>query len=171
MSHFITALFIIVFLKAISYDAITYELKKCRGGGCPYSATWLLHFNFYKRLKWYLSSTKMEEATFKAFEKPSLKYQLYDENAYYVHHLSEFEHRLHKKHGLAYARNQTLRLTGAAYRGECLTSNLTDPSLRRKHDDDYIAFVPFYGGLPPNVTADFAVRSIGQGNSLVSCST
>jgi hypothetical protein len=34
-----------------------------------------------------------------------------------------------------------------------------------------IAFIPFYGGLPPGVTKDLTVKSIGQGNSLVDGST
>jgi len=32
-------------------------------------------------------------------------------------------------------------------------------------NNNYIALIPFYGGLPPNVTATYAVKSIGQGNS------
>eukprot|EP01036_Dinobryon_divergens_P007590 gene7590-10123_t len=38
----------------------------------------------------------MEEASGKAFEFPSVKYQFENPAQYYVHHLSEFEHRLHK---------------------------------------------------------------------------
>jgi hypothetical protein len=30
----------------------------------------------------------------------------------------------------------------------------------------YLGLVPFYSGLPPNVTSDFKVGSVGEGNSL-----
>jgi hypothetical protein len=41
-----------------------YALKKCGGGGCPYTASWLAHVNLYRRLPWWLDSTKMEAASF-----------------------------------------------------------------------------------------------------------
>jgi hypothetical protein len=138
-----------------------YALSRCRGGGCPYSASWLLHIDFYRRLNWFLWSTKMEEATFRAFEKPAEKFHLENPDAYFVHHLSAFEHDLHKSRGFDYAKNQTLKLTNAAVIGEC--SSLSE----KEFPTSMIAFIPFYGGLPPNVTADLTVKSIGQGNSLV----
>lgn len=60
-----------------------YELKKCRGGGCPYAASWLLDINFYFNIHWYLWSTKMEEASFRVFQQPYIKYQLEDPNAFF----------------------------------------------------------------------------------------
>lgn len=71
-----------------------------------------------------------------------------------------FEHVLHKKYGFEVAKNRTLQLSKAAYAGEC--TNLT-----ASVENNYLALIPFYGGLPPNVTKDLSVKSIGQGNSLV----
>eukprot|EP01035_Chromulina_nebulosa_P017069 gene17069-22581_t len=75
----------------------------------------------------------MEAASFLIFDKAHLKFQLSDPDAYFVHHMSMYEHLVHKK--------------------------------------EYIAIIPFYGGLPPNVTSDMSVKSIGQGNSLVNAET
>ena len=41
-----------------------YDMKKCKGSGCPYTASWLVHINLYKKTTWYLESTKMETASF-----------------------------------------------------------------------------------------------------------
>jgi hypothetical protein len=41
-----------------------YFLKKVGGPGCPYTASWLIHINLYRRVTWYLDITKMEAATF-----------------------------------------------------------------------------------------------------------
>jgi hypothetical protein len=71
-----------------------------------------------------------------------------------------YEHLLHKKLGFEVAKNLTLSMSEAAFHGEC--SNLDISATR-----DYLAIVPFFGGLPPNVTANLAVKSLGQGNSLV----
>jgi hypothetical protein len=75
--------------------------------------------------------------------------------------MSMFEHFLHKKDGFATAFNKTIAMSQAAFQGEC--GNLQPSSATQ-----YAAFVPFFGGLPPNVTKDLSVKSIGQGNSLVS---
>lgn len=75
--------------------------------------------------------------------------------------MSRYEHFVHKTEGFEVAKNKTLIMSQAAYHGEC--SNL-EVSRRR----EFLAVVPFYGGLPPNVTKDLSVKSIGQGNSLVS---
>lgn len=32
-----------------------YHFKKCGGAGCPYTASWLVHVNLYKRANWYIS--------------------------------------------------------------------------------------------------------------------
>ena len=137
----------------------TYGLKKCKGPGCPYTASWLVHVNLYRSASWYVHSTKMEEASFRMFYAPN-KYQLENPHAYFVHHLSEFEHLIHKKYGIQMARNMTEILTNAAYAGECTT-------IDKIVSNNYIAIIPFYGGLPPNVTSSYTVKSIGQGNSLV----
>lgn len=41
-----------------------YFLKKVNGAGCPYTASWLVHLNLYRKVTWYLDITKMEAATF-----------------------------------------------------------------------------------------------------------
>ena len=41
-----------------------YFMKKCGGAGCPYTASWLAHINLYKKIPWWLDSTKMEAASF-----------------------------------------------------------------------------------------------------------
>lgn len=41
-----------------------YFMKKCSGSGCPYTASWLAHTNLYKKIPWWLDSTKMEAASF-----------------------------------------------------------------------------------------------------------
>ena len=109
----------------------------------------------------YLDSTKMEAASFQIFDKSSMKFQVSDPDAYYVHHMSRYEHSIHRKRGYAVAQNQTLILSNAAVLGEC--DNLVINPSR-----EYLALIPFYGGLPPDLTADMKVKSIGQGNSLVS---
>ena len=110
--------------------------------------------------KRYLDSTKMEAASFSIFERSSLKFQVADPDAYYVHHMSMYEHLLHRKHGYEVAQNKTSILSYAALKGECEGLNISS-SL------EYLALIPFYGGRPPNVTSDLKVKSIGQGNSLV----
>ena len=97
-----------------------------------------------------------------SFDKSKFKFQLSDPDAYFVHHMSMYEHFLHKKVGFATALNKTITMSQEAFKGEC--ENI-QPSDRK----DYIALIPFYGGLPPNVTKDLSVKSIGQGNSLVTC--
>lgn len=47
------------------------------------------------------------------------KYQVEDENLYFIHHLSNFEHMIHKQMGFNIAQNKTKLMSRAAYRGEC----------------------------------------------------
>jgi len=175
-----------------SSDTRIYHFKKCGGAGCPYTASWLVHINLYKRANWYssssssssfityhsyyschyihyyryLDSTKMEAASFSIFDAAPYKFQLSDPDAYYVHHMSMFEHLIHKKQGFQEAQNRTLIMSKSAIIGEC------GKHLSISKTTEYLALIPFFGGLPPNVTSDFsAVKSIGQGNSLVSPST
>jgi hypothetical protein len=95
-----------------------------------------------------------------SFDKAKFKFQLGDPDAYYVHHMSMYEHLLHKKYGFEVAKNKTLILSKTAMNGEC-------SNLQLSRAKNILAIIPFYGGLPPNVTADLSVKSIGQGNSLV----
>ena len=85
-----------------------------------------------------------------------------------------FEHLNHKKYNFSVASRKTVVMSRAAFRGECdglsaLLARPAGPSPRGSRE--YVALVPFFGGLPPDVTADLAVKSIGQGNSLVDSST
>jgi hypothetical protein len=150
---------------AVSDDeARIFDLKKVNGAGCPYTASWLAHVNLYRRVVWYLDSTKMEAASFSIFDTSRLKFQVADPDAYYVNHMSMYEHLVHKKEGHGIAQNKTLILSQTAMKGECDNLNISKSK-------EYLALIPFYGGLPPGVTADMKVKSIGQGNSLVSAST
>jgi hypothetical protein len=49
-----------------------YFMKKCGGPGCPYTASWLAHINLYKKIPWWLDSTKMEAASFNMCVLPFL---------------------------------------------------------------------------------------------------
>jgi hypothetical protein len=95
-----------------------------------------------------------------SFDTAKFKFQISDPDAYFVHHMSMYEHVNHKAYGFSVAQNKTLALSRAAFRGEC-------DHLKVSKSKDTLALIPFYGGLPPNVTADLSVKSIGQGNSLV----
>jgi hypothetical protein len=116
--------------------------------------------NLFSKARWWLESTKMEAASFNIFDRARWKFQLSDPHAYYVHHMSMYEHVIHKKLGFEQAKNLTLIMSKAAVKGECSNIDITK-------SNDFIALIPFYGGLPPNVTKDLSVKSIGQGNSLV----
>lgn len=98
------------------------------------------------------------------FDRAQWKFQLSDPDAYYVHHMSMFEHLNHKKYNFTIANQKTLIMSRAAINGEC-------EGLQISKSTEYFALVPFYGGLPPDVTTDLSVKSIGQGNSLVDAST
>jgi hypothetical protein len=115
----------------------------------------------YRNMAWRLDSLKMESASFIAFDTARQKYQLENHDAYYVHHMSHYEHLLHRHKNFHVALNRTHVLSEAAFQGECRP--LQPPKFRR----GYLALIPFYSGLPPNVTRDLKVRSLGQGNSLV----
>jgi hypothetical protein len=142
-----------------------YDFKQVGGAGCPYTASWLADINLYRGITWFVDSTKMEAASFRIFDTAKLKFQVADPDAYYVHHMSMYEHHIHRKQGFAAAQRETLVLSQAAMHGEC-------GDLKIRPTNEYIALIPFFGGLPPGVTADFSkVKSIGQGNSLVNAST
>lgn len=74
--------------------------------------------------------------------------------------MSMYEHLNHKAYGFQAAQNKSIILATHAVQGEC-------SSLQAQPSGQYLALIPFYGGLPPNVTKDLSVKSIGQGNSLV----
>jgi hypothetical protein len=103
----------------------------------------------------------MEAASWLLFDTSRLKFQVADPDAYFVHHLSMYEHLLHRKVGYNIAQNRTLILSQSAMEGEC-------GGLKIRPSQEYLAIIPFFGGRPPNVTAELKVHSLGQGNSLVS---
>ena len=102
-----------------AFEERTYELRRTSGPGCPYTASWLAHINLFRRLWWKLNNTKMEAISFEIFHKSEHSYQLEDDNAYYVHHMSLFEHELHKKSGFQVAAEKTFQMSMAAYEVSC----------------------------------------------------
>ena len=126
-----------------------YSFKQVGGGGCPYTASWLAHVNLYRAITWYVDSTKMEAASFRIFDTARLKFQVADPDAYYVHHMSMYEHHIHRKIGFEAAQRETLTMSKAAMQGEC-------GNLKIRKTKEYLALVPFFGGLPPGVTKDFS---------------
>jgi hypothetical protein len=116
-------LFIICFFFSNDGEAVSddesriFDFKKVNGAGCPYTASWLAHVNLYRRVIWYLDSTKMEAASFSIFDTSRLKFQVADPDAYYVHHMSMYEHLLHRKEGYNVAQNKTLILSQTAMKG------------------------------------------------------
>jgi hypothetical protein len=141
-------------------EGIVLEFSKVAGAGCPYTASWLITINLFIKTHWWTEITKMEAASFNVFDKAKLKFQLADPDAYYVHHMSMYEHFVHRKEGFEEAKRRTLILSNAALAGECGNFTANDST-------EFVALIPFYGGRPPNVTADNKVHSLGQGNSLV----
>lgn len=166
ISAFVPALLVIIVavFKASSdgspEDGIVLEFSKVAGAGCPYTASWLVATNLYIKAHWWTEITKMEAASFNIFDKAKLKFQLADPDAYYVHHMSMYEHFVHRKEGFDEAQRRTLILSKAALAGECGNLTVNDST-------EFVSLIPFYGGRPPNVTADLKVNSLGQGNSLV----
>eukprot|EP00981_Chlorochromonas_danica_P008455 scaffold2193_cov179-Ochromonas_danica.AAC.34 len=86
--------------------------------------------------------------------------------------MSMYEHLNHKAYGFETAHNKSIILASHAAQSECEALNNKQTRTRQKYyPSNYLALIPFYGGLPPNVTKDLSVKSIGQGNSLVDAST
>lgn len=125
---------------------------------CPYSASFLAHRALLLRVRFWVRVRLMEEVFYGVLGRASHKFQPSDPDAFFVHHLSEFEHRMHAAHGFEAAQRMTDTMARAAASGEC--GNLSTPGHAA-----YLAVVPFYGGLPPNVSAH-KVLSTGEGNSL-----
>ena len=108
----------------------------------------------------------METASFNIFDRSHLKFQMSDPDTYFVHHMSMYEHLLHKKYGFDIASNKSRTMSLAAFEGEC--KNETSIKLMHRGSGrgdraEYLTLVPFYVGLPPAVTQDYSkVNSIGQ---------
>lgn len=41
-----------------------YFMKRLGGAGCPYTASWFIHINHFRRVTWWIDITKMEAASF-----------------------------------------------------------------------------------------------------------
>ena len=104
----------------------------------------------------------MEEASFAIMSRASV-YQVSRPDLYYVNHLSEYEHRMRSKtHNVNISITKSAIMSAAAIAHECSTIEyVTDNSIQ------YLSILPFYGGLPPNTSANLKVNSIGEGNSIV----
>lgn len=144
----------------------TLQVRRTTGPGCPYAAAWLTHVSLFCATGWYMESTKMETHTFNIFRGGTFGYQLVDPFVYSVNHMSMFEHWAHKRSGFGEAVKQSFIMSNASYYDQCF-----DPSYQASQATEFLALIPFYGGLPPNVTAGNMVKSIGQGNSLVNAET
>jgi hypothetical protein len=69
---------------------------------------------------------------------------------------------IRKKFGYNVSEQMTVEFSRSAVQAECRgVEQVTS------HERSTLALVPFFGGRPPNVTADLKVQSLGQGNSLV----
>lgn len=159
----------------------TVHMRSVTGPGCPYAAAWMTHVSLFCSTKWFMESTKMETATFNIFDgaKHRKAYQYTDPENYYVNHMSMYEHWYHKKYSFGEAARQTYLMANRSYHGECMglwdkdfnnEPGYLEPMVPSK-STEFLALLPFYGGLPPNVTDDKLVKSLGQGNSLVNAHT
>lgn len=127
---------------------------------CPYAAAFIASKGLHLRIRHWLNVFKMEEVFFNTIGTSRFKLHFSNPQLFYVHHLSSYEHEIHDHEGIDVARKKTIELSKAARAGEC-------QDFLASGDQQFIAFIPFYGGLPPNVTSDLKVRSVGEGNSLM----
>jgi hypothetical protein len=141
------------------------QVFKVRGGGCPYTASFLAESNFLKRVKYGESWRKMETMNWEVMKYADQIYQFDDPDLYFVNHMSAYEHSNRKAHGYAVSENKTKDFSLTAMNGECTTSS---KSFETTNKLNIVAAIPFFGGRPPNVTESLQVQSLGQGNSLVS---
>lgn len=119
---------------------------------------WLAHSSLFMRQAWNLASRKMEEATFNMFPGSTV-FQTGMEH--HVKHLSAYEHSVNAAM-TPNASNIISAFITAAYNGECTSlSQFPDGS------DEYLALIPFYGGMPPSVvkTIEDGIPTNGEGHS------
>ena len=150
-----------------------YSFTLVHGGGCPYTASWLIHMDLFHLVSYRVTWQKMETVTWDVIKAAKYNFQFVNESSYFVHHMSQFEHYHRKKSGYAKSENITKIYSEAAMKEVCWSSfpHQSDDKDAKRNPDGYhqtsIGLIPFYGGRPPNVTADLQVKSLGQGNSLV----
>lgn len=144
--------------------ARTYAIRRLDKypAACPYSACWLVRTDFFLAVRFPVKEKKLERASFYMFYKASPAFQLGDKVAYYVNHLSEFEHKYTRRRGSREARRATRVLSRSAFRGEC--ANMT------ARDNAYVAVIPFIGFKSVgHSTADAHTKLLQLGATLCSC--
>lgn len=148
------------------YSAINeISLHRVQGIACPYSAAWICDSNFLRKVKYDISWLKMERASFEIILSSDHAFQFDDDNQFFVNHLSGYEHLTRKEYGYNISLKNASAISKSAISKECelATSSTAWSSV--------LAILPFFGGLPPDVSENLEVKSIGQGNSLVSSNT
>lgn len=155
-------IWLFLILSHVIYQAnANFLMYRIYNGGCPYTATFLVHVDFFSRLHYELHWHKMEAVNWNVIGIARFNFQFVNESLYYVHHMSRYEHSSRQKYGYNVSEEMTAIMATAAMKGECNTVRMTN------FHNSSIGLVPFYGARPPNVTADLKVKSLGQGNSLV----
>jgi hypothetical protein len=156
-------------LDASTGDALMLRLREMDHGSCTYMAAWLASVNLYRRTSFYADIARAEAASLEIRKAAWQKYMLLNQSSYFVHHMSHFEHVNHLAHGFPVAEFKTALMAQAAARGEC--NNIKKKKSGRdnifKNRDEYVAFIPFFGGRPTNGSNYFS-DSLGHGNSIVS---
>jgi len=151
-----------LYFASIFIQCRIYEIKKCSGASCPYAASWLVHLDLFHLIDFKLDADWMEQASYKLFTSKTNAYQFEDLNSYFVHHLSQYEHSVRSTLGFEKSSQKAGQLSRSAFSGECLSG------IHKSIDSiNYVALVPFYSGLPPNITSSMKVKSNGKGNSLM----
>jgi hypothetical protein len=105
---------------------------------CPYAASWLVHVAFFLRVRFSVTETKLEKTSFLMLYKAKPAFQFTDRVAYYVNHLSEYEHKLTRRSGLKVALVNAKILSSSARDGECRNVSLSP--LR-----GYLVVIPYLG--------------------------
>lgn len=103
----------------------------------------------------------MEEASFNIFRKAQA---FQTDMSYHVKHMSAYEHSVaavfkKQRKSIADMNYMIYRYARALYLHEC--TNL----VVQNETDAFIALVPFYSGMPPNVTTEDGIGTEGEGHS------
>lgn len=158
---------LLLFIFCPLFGSLKYYFTLVNGGGCPYTASWLVSVDLFHLLSYEVTWHKMESVTWDVLKTSKWNFQFFNESSYFVHHMSQFEHFHRKKSGYTVSENLTSIYSNEALKGICMGVQRQTEDFQSSYHESSIALVPFYGGRPPNVTADFKVNSLGQGNSLV----
>lgn len=122
---------------------------------------WLAHSDLFMKAAWNLASRKMEEATFNMFPN-NVVFQT--EMEHHVKHMSAFEHSVNNV-GAKNGSEIISAFVNAAYDGEC-----DDITAHPVASNEYLALIPFYGGMPPSAskTIENGIPTNGEGHSKIS---